>query len=334
MKNLHRSLLLAGGLGLAVATAAPPAQAQLRVQFRFGTPDRPLVGRQYQNMRALAHYLDEEAWEASNAANETVAYSPRQARVLASINDFAERAGSFHDRIDTYQTRPWDIPNEVVTLDALAQRVNRDMRRTRAWSPVYDQWNNVLVALQRMKQVLAGNEVVIPQPHRRMGDWQRDIGPFTSGYTPPVDRDRDDRREAGNYPGGVNRGYPNPNTYAGNTLVGASLDEFRNLARQVDQSMARALETANRSSGQRGDDGRLRGDLARLNDQVSNLWSSVDTEPVSAAQWSGTINEYLNEARSIDEGLDRTNSMPGVRPELQRTVSMLSRMQQILTNGR
>jgi hypothetical protein len=334
MKNLHRSLLLAGGLALGVVASAPPADAQIRVQFRFGTPDRPLVGRQYQNMRALAHYLDEEAWEASNEANETVAYSPRQARVLQSINEFAQRADSFHDRIDAYQTRPWNLPDEVVELDVMAQRVNRDIRRSRSWSPVYEQWNNVLVALQRMKQVLAGNEVVIPQPHRRWGDWQRDVGPFTSGYTPHVDRDRDDRREAGNYPGSVNHGYPNPNTYSGNTLNGGTLDEFRNLARQADQSMARALETANRYGGQRGDDGRLRSDLARLNDQVSNLWTNVDTEPVSAAQWSGTITQYLNEARTIDEGLDRTNAMSGVRPELQRTISLLSRMQQILSTGR
>src|SRR5262249_27176919 len=65
MKNLHRALLMAGGLALAAGTAAPPAEAQISVQFRFGTPDRPLEGRRYQTMRALSHYLDEEAWEAS-----------------------------------------------------------------------------------------------------------------------------------------------------------------------------------------------------------------------------------------------------------------------------
>ncbi|HKC24730.1 MAG TPA: hypothetical protein VKF32_08295, partial [Thermoanaerobaculia bacterium] len=233
MKNLHRALLLAGGLVLAVGTTAPPAEAQVRVQFRFGTPDRPLVGRQYQVMRGLAHYLDGEAWQASNQANEMVAYSPRTQRLVASINDFAQRASDFHDRMDNYQTRPWDLPREVTALDDLARRVNYNMRRSRTWSPVYDQWNNVVDALNRMKQVLAGNEVTVPQPHRRMGDWQQDLGPFTSGYTPP----RDERREAGNF----NPGPVGPNRYATNTLNGPTLDDFRNLARQLDQSMARAL---------------------------------------------------------------------------------------------
>jgi hypothetical protein len=322
MKNLHRALLLAGGLVLAVGTAVAPAEAQVRVQFRFGTPDRPLVGRQFQTMRALAHYLDEEAWEASNQANELVAYSPRTRAVVASINDFAQRAADFHERIDAYQTRPWDLPREVTALDDAARRANYTMRRSRSWSPVYSQWNNVVDALNRMKQVLAGSEVTVPPVHRRWGDWQRDLGPFTSGYTPP----RDERREAGNY----NPGYANPNTYATNTLGGPALDEFRNLARQLDQSMARVLETAQRYSGQRGSDDRLYGDIQRLNGEVSSLSQNVDQAPVAPTQWSPTVQRYLNDARAIDQGLRRTNAMPATWPELSRSIETLTRMSQIL----
>jgi hypothetical protein len=339
MKNIHRALFLAGGLALVSGMAAPPAGAQVRIQFRFGTTDRPLEGRRYQTMRALAHYLDEEAWEASNQANEMVSYSPRTQRVVASIDDFAQQVSSFHDRMDSYQTRPWDLPNEVTQLDLTARRVNRDIRRSRAWSPVYDQWNNVLVALDRMKQVLAGNEVVVPQPHRRWGDWNRDMGPFVSGYTPNGDRDR---REAGNYqpgnyqaqpgyqpqPGNDQPGNPtgNPNVQ-GNTLYGRNLDEFRNEARQLDQTMARALENGQRS-GRRDD--RLLDDMQRLNDEVSGLWQTVSTQPVSPSQWSSTIQGYLSQARSIQQGLQRTNAMPEARGDVDRAVDELARMQQVL----
>lgn len=325
MKNLHRALFLAGGLVLVSGMAAPPAGAQVRIQFRFGTPDRPLEGRRFQTMRALSHYLDEEAWEASNQANEMVAYSPRTRNLVASIDDFAQRAADFHDRIDRYQTRPWDLPSEITQLDDAARRVNRDMRRSRGWAPVYDQWNNVLVALDRMKQVLAGNEVVVPQPHRRWGDWNRDVGPFVSGYAPGPE----DRREAGNYqPGSNPPGNPTGNGYVrGNALNGRTLDDFRNQARQLDQTMARALENGQRS-GRR--DERVLGDMQRLNDEVSGLWQTVSTQPVSPSQWSSTLQGYLSEARAIQQGLQRTNAMPEARADIDRAVDELSRMQQIL----
>jgi hypothetical protein len=324
MKNLHRALFLAGGLVLVSGMAAPPAGAQVRVQFRFGTPDRPLEGRRYQTMRALSHTLDQQAWEASNTANEMVSYSPRTRNLVASIDDFAQRAADFHDRMDHYQTRPWDLPSEVTQLDNAARRVNRDMRRSRTWAPVYDQWNDVIVALDRMKQVLAGNEVVVPQPRGRFGDWDRDIGPFVSGYAP--DRDPN-RREAGNYQGGA-PGNPTGNPYVqGNTLNGRNLDEFRNQARQLDQTMARALENGQRS-GRR--DERLLGDMQRLNDQVSGLWQTVSTQPVSPSQWSSTIQGYLSEARAIQQGLQRTNAMPEARADVDRAIDELARMQQVL----
>jgi len=313
MKNLHAALLMAGGLALAAGTAAPPAEAQVSVQFRFGTSDRPLEGRRYQTMRALSHYLDQEAWEASNQANEMVAYSPRTQRVVASIDDFAQRAADFHDRIDRYQTRPWDLPNEITTLDDSARRVNRDIRRSRTYSPVYDQWKNVLVALERMKQVLAGNEVVVPQPNRRFGDFDRDIGPFVSGFVP---QPPEQRREAGNYPPPAQ----------GNTLYGRGLDDFRNLARELDQTMGRALDNARRSGERSG----LYADVQRLSDEVSSLRRGTDNEPVFTNKTSTMVQGYLAEARAIDQKLERSYASGDVRGDIQRAIDELTRMQQIL----
>jgi hypothetical protein len=327
MKKLHRALLLAGGLVL-TTMAVPPAEAQVQLQFRFGSPDRPLRGRQYQVMRGLARYLDEEAWEASNQANELVAYSRRSQAFIASINEFSERASAFNERMSSYETRPWDLPREITALDQSAQRVNYTIRRTRAYYRVGTQWNNVLDALNRMKQVLAGTSVELPRFNRRFGEYTGDLG-FILGLGGDRDR-RDGRRD---YDGRRDATYREAGNYnpGGGVVVlsGRALDEFRDLARSLDQSVARTLETADRMQGGRNEP--VLGDLRRFNDQVSDVWEQTDQEPVDARQWQPRVAQLREDARRLEMNLRRSPEFhAATATEWQRTMDILNRMEQTL----
>jgi len=318
MKKLHRVLLFASSLGLVggmLPLTTPKAEAQVNIQFRVGTRDRPLAGGQYQTMRQLARTLDEEAWQASNIASEQVAYSPRTQRVVNSINDFATRAADFHDRIERYETKRWDLPTEVVALDKSAAYVNAQIRRGRTYSEVVSQWNDVVTVLNNMKQLLAGNDVVAPPSHNRFP-----IG-FSVGLQ-PSDQDRgrtyDRNREAGNYA---------PN---GRPLAGRELDEFRGLARELDANVAREVETAERSRGQRNFDENLFASIRQLNNEVSTLWQNVDREPVDPARALPTVQRLSNDARNLLQNVRTSGPLSTVTPQAQRTVEILDRMQQLL----
>jgi hypothetical protein len=322
MKKMHRSLFAGAGVLALLALRPAPAQAQVNIQFRLGGPDRPLQGRNFQQMRALAHYLDEQAWEASNVANEQVAYSERTRQVIAMINDFAQRASDFHERVDTYQTNPWDLRREVASLDDAARRVSYSIRRARVYSNVVDQWNDVVEAMNRMKSVLNGRDVVIPPPHRRGSDYERDYGAFVGGSA--QEQRPQAPYEAGNYQPGYSQ------AQQPRALSGRELDEFRNLARDLDATVARALETTERYRGRGGFDENLYAGLKQMNNEVSSLWQNVDQEQVDAARWTPTIQRLQNDARNFVSSMTSSGTMSGAVPQMQHASQDLDRMAQIL----
>src|SRR5258708_31576562 len=94
-----------------MVSLSPRGDAQISVQFRFGTRERPLQGRQFEKMRALAHYLDEASQDASSTAADRISGRSRTTRdLLASLDSFSQRATDFHERMDTYNENPSDRP--------------------------------------------------------------------------------------------------------------------------------------------------------------------------------------------------------------------------------
>src|SRR5262249_21667808 len=77
-------------------------------------------------------------------------------RFLSAIQDFARRADRFHSRMDNYQTSPWDVDSEVRVLLRQARSVNGRLRSAHAFEETYDNWNDVLDVLGRMRRVMAG----------------------------------------------------------------------------------------------------------------------------------------------------------------------------------
>ena len=160
--------VLFGASALIPSYSAP---AQVAVQFHFGEDDyhridarHSLRGRQYQTMASLAHMLDETAQELNRNTYRAARnhHGSDQARVLASVSDFARRASDFHNRMDGYLSSPWDMRKEVDDLARRARSVNGNVVNARLSPQSHDLWNAELDILGRMQQVLRGVAVELP----------------------------------------------------------------------------------------------------------------------------------------------------------------------------
>jgi hypothetical protein len=115
-------------------------------------------------MATLAHMLDETGQELNREAYRASRHDRdrSQARVLASVSDFARRAADFHGRMDGYLTSPWDMRREVDDLTRRAGAVNQSIVHARLFPQTTDLWAGEIDILGRMQQVLRGVTVEIP----------------------------------------------------------------------------------------------------------------------------------------------------------------------------
>src|SRR6266498_4158922 len=96
------------------------------------SPSEALSDRGYQELRRLAHELDEVASHAAEAAAHRQAWIYSNDRTFQrSVSRFAERAARFHERMDTYRTQPWQVDDELRRLLRDAQDVQARAQRAR-----------------------------------------------------------------------------------------------------------------------------------------------------------------------------------------------------------
>jgi hypothetical protein len=207
--RLQKNAFVLAFAGAAALAVAPPARAQISMQFHFGEDDyhridarHPLRGEQYQKMATLAHLLDETAQELSRQAywNARREGDRSHARLLASVTDFSRRAADFHIRMDGYLDAPWDIRREVDDLTRRAQYLGQQVQNVHLFPRSYDTWNAEVDLLNRMQQLIHGANVEIPPPAVRAnnGWWEHRNDQGVWGDDRDRDRDgnhhdRDDR---------------------------------------------------------------------------------------------------------------------------------------------
>lgn len=329
-------VVMASMIGGAALFQAPSASAQVSIQFRVGTPDRPLRGRQFETMRALAHYLDESAKDAADSAGSNVRGRSRSTRqFLASLNDFSRRADSFHERMDNYEARPWDLPREVVSLDRSARQVNDTIRRTRLYYDVREDWGQVVDVLDRMKRLLAGEDVRVPPAHRHGGDYDRDYGPFSDNRDDGhVGHGEHDSREV--RPSQPNLLPPDGDPRVvirtdGFLLVGPRMEQYRQLAHQLDEHVSRTMEIVGRVNR----DGRdysqdLFLSLQQFNTEARTLHNRTDSGQLDTREMRPTLNRLLVSAQDTDRRMRETNVFPRVWEEWRQTIAVLNQMAELV----
>src|SRR5262249_13821981 len=153
----------------------------------------------------------------------------RDRAFLDALRQLADRTDSFHERMDTYATNPWDVDSEVRVILTQARRVNTRMRRISAVSDLRDDWASVIDDVNRMQRLLAGEDVGVPPAHP---EWAtRDTGRRASGHP---DQGYGDVRRAAN------------RDYRTTVITGGDLDQLRQLSHDLDVQARRALAAAHR----------------------------------------------------------------------------------------
>lgn len=285
----------------------PAVQTVSAQSVIYGTRNRPLEGRRYETMRALAHYLDQTAQSAMQTAVADARRGASERRLLPLIRDFARRADEFHARMDNYEATRRDVPPQVTDLIMRARRVNERLGGTYLATTTREDWTNVVEVLDRMKRLMAGEDVQVPPAHAGFEDYDRDYGMF----------------------GGVRRTGDEGASVLG--LSGSRLEDFRRLAHDLDQSALRSHQIAetNRANYTTRQQEFL-SDLRRFAERAHDVHERADAGDVNPREMGPIVNRLLQDARATDRSLRDTRVFPQVWDEWARTIDVLNRMADIV----
>jgi hypothetical protein len=118
-----------------------------------------------------------------------------------------------------------------------------------------------------------------------------------------------------------------PAAYVVAALSGSSLQEFRQLARDLDVSAARAHDTAKRGLGSYRARGRqFLGELEYFAAQSRDLRSRADAGQVNPQQIGPIVNHVLEDARQADRRMRDAQVFTAVWDDSGRTIVILQRM--------
>ena len=295
------SFLAAGAGFILLGCAVQTASAQ---SWIYGTRNSPLEGRRYETMRALAHYLDETSQSALQTAVDDAQQGASERRVLPLVRDFARRAEAFHSQMDNYEATRQDVPPRVIDLITRARRVNDRFNAAYVADSTREDWANVIDVLDRMKRLMAGEEVQVPPAHAGFKDYDRDYGMF----------------------GGVRR----TGGDAGASVLGLSgsqLEDFRRLAHDLDDSALRSHQIAetNRANYTMSQQQFL-SDLRRFAGRAHDVHARADAGDVNPREIGPIVNQLLQDARATDRSLRQTRVFPEVWDQWAQTIDILDRM--------
>jgi hypothetical protein len=206
--------------------------------------------------------------------------------------------------MDNYETNPQDVPPRVNDLILRARRINaRLLDGTYTARTTREDWVSVVDVLDSMKRVVAGEDVDVPMAHGEFEDYDRDYGPFGE-----VER-------AGGSGGSVF------------DLSGARLEDFRQLAHELDTSALRShqiAETDRANYTPRQEE--FLSDLRRFAERAHAVHVRADAGRVNPREMGPIVNQLLQDARATERSLRDTRVFPQVWEQWGQTIDVLNRM--------
>lgn len=296
-KRIRHSLPLAVAFALA-AFLSQTAPLSAEHETQRGT----LSDASYQRMRQYARELDERAQHANEQAqNDQRGQYRRDPKFLKSISHFAKRTNAFHDRMDEYRTRPWNVDEELRHLLQDARNVQERLRRARfADSHTRQDWDRVVALLNRMSREYQSGLAYGSSPNRN----------DTNDY-----RHDDDDRE-GHQHGSRGSGYE-PDGYG-------DVSDLRQLAHQLQERASRANELARRAGI-----GDYASAIEHFSEQADSFHSRVDGGRLSSAELRSQVVHLLEDAQRAQDELSRRNVSSQLRNEWSAVVQILTRMRDL-----
>ena len=289
-----------------IVLLGPTVQAVSAQTVVYGTRERPFEGRRYETMRALAHYLDESAQSALDTFTDAAKRRSSERRLLPQVQDFARRADTFHTLMDNYEATRRDVPPQVNDLLTRARRINGRLTSTYIARSTRENWTEVVEVLDRMKRVMAGENVEVPMAHGDLEDYDRDYGMF----------------------GGVRRAEGEGSAF---DLTGTRLEEFRRLAHELDQNALRSHQIAetNRVNYNARQEEFL-GALRRFAERAHEVHVRADAGRVNPREMAPIVSQLLQDARDTDRSLRDTRVFPEVWDQWAQTIDVLNQMVELV----
>jgi hypothetical protein len=290
----------AGFLALALASfgwmaATTVAQAQARERYRQET----LSNASYERMRQWAHELGELAEHANEQAQaQQAGYRGfrRDRNFLRSIDRFAERAQQFHERMDTYRERPWQVDDEIERLLRDAREVQTRLRRARFVDRhTVEDWNQTVDILNRML-----NE------YQNRGRYRDDR--WSDGRNRP--------QPGGSYPGNRDNSRSSDERYS---------TDLRQLAVELDERASRAARMVDQYGSRFGSSG-----LRRFSSEARDFRTEVESRRFSQSELRDRVNQLLSDAQAAHSEISGTRVSSEVASEWEGIVEVLNRMRDLV----
>jgi len=305
LKTRHTGVV---AIGIALAgffAVSAAASAQYPNEYRNRGR---LESRSYERMRQYAHQLDglaQHAREQAHAQQGGYRGFRRDTKFLRSIDHFADRTDRFHERMDTYQTQPWAVDDEINHLLTDARNVQYRLRRARFVDEhTVEDWNNVVDLLNRMSaEYRAGIGY-------GGGRWRNRRNEPPSSVPPPGTY----REPNPNEP-------PPPDYREGQGNYRRGQGDLRQLAVELDERAARASQLAGGYSG-------YSPNVAHFSEQARSFRGLVEQNRINGPELRSQVNHLLEDAQSAQQELTRR---PGtvsreVADEWNAIVQILTRM--------
>jgi hypothetical protein len=312
MKTLkaRRAGVLAIGIALAGFFAVSAfASAQYPSENRDRR--RAMIQQNYDRMRQYARELDELAREANRQAQaQQFGYRGfrRDSNFLREINRFARHASEFRTRMDTYQTSPWNVDDEIASLMKEARNVETRIRRARFVDRrTVANWNRTVSLLNQMaSEYQAG----MGGRWRGRGDGRYGDRGYANPNSPPPpgayqepNANQPPPPEYREGPGGYRRGQ----------------GDLRQLASELEQRAARASQLAGGYPG-------FSPGVRSFGNSVQNFRAMVENNRMSGPELRTEVNRLLQNAQSAQQELSRGSASREVADEWNAIVQILTRM--------
>jgi hypothetical protein len=266
-----------------------------------------IQGSRYETMRVLSERLvDRLQITRDELRNSRVATGDQPL-----LEDLLDRARRFRDRMSDYSNPARYIQADVDELDRMARDLDNRTRYVQASQRAVDNWNSALDVIDRMRRVLAGQDVEVPP------------AVVTSGGTYPTNPNNP------TYPTSPTQPYPTQPSY-GSVLSGSALDDFRRNAHEVVVRSTLARDTAERAgSGYNDAARRVASDMSYVVSGARDLENRASATSVYRSDVKTAADRLLEDARRVDRSMRDANLYSGAWTDWSEVLRLLQRLSDI-----
>jgi hypothetical protein len=284
----------------ALTALAPLVGAACGTTYSSPPPEYPagdIEGSRFETMRVLSDRLVERLEglrDELRVTRNTQAETPL-------FSDLVERARRFRDQMQDYASPRRYVRSDVEELDRLMRDYDDRTRNVSASSRAVRLWEGAQDVVDRMRRLLAGENVEIPP---RGTDY-----PSSPSYP--------------TYPTG-------PSGSSGSILSGSALDDFRRTAHEVVVRATLARDSAERAGGTYSEPARrVLADMTYFVSGARDLESRASASTVDRRDVRSYVDRLLEDARRIDRSMRESSSYSGAWTDWSEVIRLLQRLSDI-----